>query len=102
MSQSVPELLHSREASIQALQQDYKMVFGSDAGKRVLDHIRGQCFTSESTVRVGESKPLDLSGMAVKEGRRQVALMIEQQLTWSLATLLQKPTKAVLEKKEQG
>ena len=63
------------EKKIKQLKADYKFVFGSDEGKRVLDDISIRCHESSTTFSKDNSHET-----AFLEGQRSIALFIKAML----------------------
>tara|TARA_Y100000004_G_scaffold93995_1_gene105269 strand:- start:52 stop:276 length:225 start_codon:yes stop_codon:yes gene_type:complete len=65
---------HNKEIQkkIKQLQKDYKIVFGSDEGQRVLDDISKRCHESSTTFSKDNSHET-----AFLEGQRSVILFIK-------------------------
>ena len=63
------------EKKISQLKADYKFVFGSDEGKRVLDDISIRCHESSTTFSKDNSHET-----AFLEGQRSIALFIKAML----------------------
>ena len=65
---------HNKEIQkkIKQLQKDYKIVFGSDEGQRVLDDISKRCHESSTTYSKDNSHET-----AFLEGQRSVILFIK-------------------------
>ena len=63
------------EKKIAQLKKDYKIVFGSDEGKRVLDDISIRCHESSTTFSKDNSHET-----AFLEGQRSIALFIKAML----------------------
>lgn len=61
----------------------YKMVFGSDEAKIVLDDLRHFCFMDRTTYQ-----PNDINAICFAEGRREVFLRIEEHLRLTEEQLL--------------
>lgn len=53
---------------------DFKVVFGNDAGKRVLEYLIGQTTLSHSCVAKG--KPIDMNRVLYNEAQRAMILHI--------------------------
>jgi len=70
------------------LKSDYKIVFGSEHGQRVLSHIMEECSISDVTLPYdGGQVVTDTNAMLFNEGRRSVALMVLQMLERSFSKL---------------
>jgi hypothetical protein len=63
------------EKKLKQLKADYKFVFGSDEGKRVLDDISIRCHESSTTFSKDNSHET-----AFLEGQRSIALFIKAML----------------------
>jgi len=63
------------EKKLNQLKADYKFVFGSDEGKRVLDDISIRCHESSTTFSKDNSHET-----AFLEGQRSIALFIKAML----------------------
>ena len=63
------------EKKLAQLKKDYKIVFGSDEGKRVLDDISIRCHESTTTFSKDNSHET-----AFLEGQRSIALFIKAML----------------------
>ena len=65
---------HNKEVQkrIEQLRKDYKIVFGSDEGKRVLDDISIRCHESSTTFSKDNSHET-----AFLEGQRSISLFIK-------------------------
>ena len=65
---------HNKEAlkRIEQLRKDYKIVFGSDEGKRVLEDISIRCHESSTTFSKDNSHET-----AFLEGQRSISLFIK-------------------------
>jgi hypothetical protein len=63
------------EKKLAQLKKDYKIVFGSDEGKRVLDDISIRCHESSTTFSKDNSHET-----AFLEGQRSIALFIKAML----------------------
>ena len=63
------------EKKLAQLKKDYKIVFGSDEGKRVLDDISKRCHESSTTFSKDNSHET-----AFLEGQRSIALFIKAML----------------------
>jgi hypothetical protein len=65
---------HNKEAQkrIEQLRKDYKIVFGSDEGKRVLNDISIRCHESSTTFSKDNSHET-----AFLEGQRSISLFIK-------------------------
>jgi hypothetical protein len=63
------------EKKLSQLKADYKFVFGSDEGKRVLDDISIRCHESSTTFSKDNSHET-----AFLEGQRSIALFIKAML----------------------
>ena len=65
---------HNKEAQkrIEQLRKDYKIVFGSDEGKRVLEDISIRCHESSTTFSKDNSHET-----AFLEGQRSISLFIK-------------------------
>lgn len=57
---------------LKQLQQDYKIVFGSDEGKRVLEDLKKRCHFYNTTHVKGDSH-----NSAFFEGQRSIAVFLE-------------------------
>ena len=68
---------HNKEAQkrIEQLRKDYKIVFGSDEGKRVLNDISIRCHESSTTFSKDNSHET-----AFLEGQRSISLFIKAML----------------------
>jgi len=68
---------HNKEAQkrIEQLRKDYKIVFGSDEGKRVLEDISIRCHESSTTFSKDNSHET-----AFLEGQRSISLFIKAML----------------------
>jgi hypothetical protein len=65
---------HNKEAQkrVEQLRKDYKIVFGSDEGKRVLEDISIRCHESSTTFSKDNSHET-----AFLEGQRSISLFIK-------------------------
>jgi hypothetical protein len=65
---------HNKEATkrVEQLRKDYKIVFGSDEGKRVLEDISIRCHESSTTFSKDNSHET-----AFLEGQRSISLFIK-------------------------
>ena len=68
---------HNKEAQkrVEQLRKDYKIVFGSDEGKRVLEDISIRCHESSTTFSKDNSHET-----AFLEGQRSISLFIKAML----------------------
>jgi len=68
---------HNKEAQkrVEQLRKDYKIVFGSDEGKRVLNDISIRCHESSTTFSKDNSHET-----AFLEGQRSISLFIKAML----------------------
>ena len=68
---------HNKEATkrVEQLRKDYKIVFGSDEGKRVLNDISIRCHESSTTFSKDNSHET-----AFLEGQRSISLFIKAML----------------------
>lgn len=57
---------------VKQLKSDFKLVFGTDEGKRVLSHICRECGVLQPSFVPGE----DVNAAVFREGQRNVALMV--------------------------
>ena len=64
-----------RMDEIKGLHEDYKKVFNSEEGKRVLAHLAKNCFIKTTTL------DKDVNIMAAQEGARMVYLNIETMIS---------------------
>lgn len=67
----------TKEQKLQKLRNDYKEVFESKAGERVLKDIMEYCHVLEPLVG-----SIDTNNIIIREARRDVALTILQKLKW--------------------
>jgi hypothetical protein len=70
----------------------YKMVFGSEEARIVLDDLRHFCFMDRTTYQPG-----DINAICFAEGRREVFLRIEEHLRLTEEALLDMATKFATE-----
>ncbi len=64
------------------LASDYKFVFGSDQGQRVLENIIAECHVLEP------NNSIETNVVMIQEGRRDAALNILKHLTWDERQLI--------------
>lgn len=77
-----------RRQRVAGLKQDFERTFTTEHGMRVLAHIDDCCFKAVTTATRDSHGRTDPSGIVIKEGRRQVSLMIHEQLELTVEQLL--------------
>lgn len=73
----VPKIPTERAKQLIALYHDYHTAFDSDAGQRVLKHLRGNAHQDGETLNLKNPNALTF---AFCEGKRQMYLVIERML----------------------